>query len=119
VKEIESGFTFGFAKARDFFPLIPTDADINQQILRFVYSFVNAGRVRLEIERDEVLLSNGSVSIPYELTNGRVEGKSYFWRAIFDYSLTKNIQASLNYNGRIEGQSKVIHTGQAQVTAFF
>lgn len=119
IKEIESGFTFGFARATDFFPAVPTDADINQQILRFIYSFVNAGRVRLEIERDEVLLSNSNVAIPYELTNGRVQGKSYFWRAIFDYSLTKNIQASLNYNGRIEGQSKVIHTGQAQVTAFF
>ncbi len=120
VKEIESGFTFGFAKAKDFFPTVPTDADINQQILRFVYSFVNSGRVRLEIERDEVLLSNSNVSIPYELTNGRVQGKSYFWRAIFDYSVTKNIQASINYNGRIEGKnSKAIHTGTAQVTAFF
>lgn len=119
IREVESGFTFAFARATDFFPTTPTDADINQQILRFVYSFVNAGRVRLELERDEVLLSNSSVAIPYELTNGRVEGKSYFWRAIFDYSLTKNIQASLNYNGRLEGLGKVIHTGQAQVTAFF
>ncbi|MCB0721538.1 MAG: hypothetical protein KDC42_04455 [Ignavibacteriae bacterium] len=119
VKEIESGFTFGFARATDFFPTVPTDADINQQILRFIYSFIGAGRIRLELERDEVLLSNSNVAIPYELTNGRVEGKSYFWRAILDYSLTKNIQASVNYNGRIEGSNRVIHTGQAQVTAFF
>lgn len=120
IPEVESGFTFGFARSRDVFPLIPTDADINQQILRFIYSFVSAGRIRLELERDEVLLSNSNVAIPYELTNGRVEGKSYFWRAIFDYSVTRNIQASINYNGRIEGSnSKVIHTGQAQVTAFF
>jgi hypothetical protein len=119
VQEIETGFQFNFTRARDVYPVVPTDADINQQILRFIYSFTGVGRLRLELERDEVLLASNSLIIPYELTSGRVAGKSYFWRSIFDYSITKNIQASIFYDGRIEGNRRAIHTGNAQLTAFF
>ena len=119
IPEIESGIQFNFTRATDFFPQANTGADINQQILRFIYSFISVGRLRLEVERDEVLLSDNPNYLPYELTNGRVAGKSYYWRAILDYSLSKNIQASVNYNGRVEGGEKVIHSGTAQVTAFF
>jgi len=77
------------------------------------------GRLRLEIERDEVRLSNSAITYPYELTNGRVEGKSFLWRAFFDYSISKNLQATFNYDGRSEGGGKVIHSGRAEVKAFF
>lgn len=119
IPEIESGLQFNFTRATDYYPVLNTGADINQQILRFIYSFVSVGRLRLEFERDEVLLSSNPINLPYELTNGRIAGKSYFWRALLDYSISKNIQASINYNGRVEGGKKVIHSGNAQVTAFF
>jgi hypothetical protein len=117
--QIESGFLINFTKATDFYPAAPTDANINQQIFRFIYSFATIGRVRVEIERDDIIMNENLLTFPYELTNGRVNGKSYFWRGIFDYSLSKNIQASVNYDGRLEGSKRVIHTGRAQVTAFF
>ena len=94
-------------------------ADINQQILRFIYSFTLLGRLRLELERDEVLINNSSIGFPFELTNGRVDGKSFIWRAFFDYSISKNLQATINYDGRAEGKRRVIHTGRAEVKAFF
>ena len=119
VQQIESGFTLNFTRADDTYPAPSNKADINQQILRMIYSFATLGRVRLELERDEVRLSNPLATIPFELTNGKVEGKSYFWRGIFDYSISKNIQASLNYDGRIEGSRKAVHTGRAEIRAFF
>ncbi len=119
VQQIESGLQLNFIRATDTYPTTPNLANINQQILRFIYSFAQLGRLRLEIERDEVRLTNSSINIPYELTNGRVSGKSYFWRGIFDYNLSKNIQASVNYDGRIEGGRNAIHTGRAEVRAFF
>ena len=119
IQNIESGLQLNFAKSVDYFPLTPIAANINQQILKFIYSFASVGRLRVELERDEVLL-NADISIfPYELTNGRTSGKSYFLRAALDYNVTRNIQASVNYDGRQEGKNKVIHTGRAQVTAFF
>jgi hypothetical protein len=119
IAEIESGLQLNFAQATDYFPSPNTIAKINQQILRFVYSFTSAGRIRIEIERDEILLNSNTASFPYELTNGKVAGKSFFLRGIFDYSISKNIQSSVYYEGRAEGTHSVIHTGRAQVTAFF
>jgi len=119
IQEVESGFTLNFTRADDFFPTPSNSANINQQILRVIYSFATLGRMRVEIERAEILLSNALANIPFELTNGRVNGKSYFWRGIFDYSISKNIQASFNYDGRIEGGRKAVHTGRAEVRAFF
>ena len=119
IQEIESGFQINFSRAIDNYPFVPTQADINQQILRFIYSFTLQGRARLEIERDEVLISNSTVNYPYELTSGRVPGKSYIWRLFFDYSISKNLQATMNYDGRVEGGRKVIHTGRGEIKAFF
>lgn len=119
IQQIESGLQINVSRATDFYPSISTRADINQQILRFIYSFATSGRLRLEVERDEIILNTSNLNFPYELTNGKSAGKSYFWRAMFDYNITKNIQANVNYDGRVEGNKQVIHTGKAQVTAFF
>ncbi|MDQ3020639.1 MAG: hypothetical protein M3R36_08725 [Bacteroidota bacterium] len=119
VDQIESGFQINFIRATDKYPFIPTQADINQQILRFIYSFTLQGRLQIEIERDEVRLNKINFTYPYELTNGRQEGKSILWRALFDYSISKNLQATFNYDGRSEGSRRVIHTGRAEVKAFF
>jgi len=119
IQSIESGFQLNFANSDDRYPVKETIAKINQQILRFIYSFATLGRIRIEIERNEVLLNQPETNFPYELTAGKPAGKSYYWRGSFDYSISKNIQATLNYDGRVEGRKQVIHTGRAQVTAFF
>lgn len=119
VPQIESGIQFNYTNATDSYPDVPNNASINQLIGRFIYSFTSVGRIRAEIERDEVILSRNVNNFPYELTSGRPQGKSYYWRLIFDYSITRNIKANINYDGRVEGAKQVIHTGRAQVTAFF
>lgn len=120
VEQVESGFQLNFIRAIDSYPFIPTQADINQQILRFVYSFTFQGRLRIELERDEVKLNLNDFSYPFELTNGRQEGMTILLGAFFDYSISKNLQASINYNGRSsETNRNFIHTGRAEVKAFF
>ncbi len=119
IPQIESGFEFKISRANDYYPVQFIKADINQQTLRFIYSFAQSGRVRAEIERNEVIFNNSVLTFPYELTQGKVEGKSWFWRLFLDYSISKNIQLSLNYDGRSEGNRKVIHSGRGQITAFF
>lgn len=119
IKQIESGLEMNFITADDIYPDVPTNAKINQQIFRFIFSFATVGRVRFEAERYEVIFNTSTQSFPYELTNGHVEGKSYYIRVFFDYSFGKNLQASVSYDGRSEGQRRVMHLGKAQVTAFF
>ncbi|MBM4159160.1 MAG: hypothetical protein FJ216_10350 [Ignavibacteria bacterium] len=119
INEIESGFLINYTRATDSYPKNPVKADINQQILRFIYSFATVGRLRIEFERNEIGFNTVVTNFPYELTSGRPDGKSWYWRANLDYSISKNIQATINYDGRVEGKKQVIHTGRAQVTAFF
>ncbi len=120
VQEIESGLVLGVSKSTDVFPSNPTIADINQQVLRFIYSFTSLGRIRIEFERNDVKLNKNNFIYPYELTSGRQEGLSYLWRGIFDYSISRNLQATFNYDGRVEGTDRrIIHTGRAEVKAFF
>jgi hypothetical protein len=120
VQEIESGFQLSIGKSTDNYPAVPTIADINQQLLRFVYSFTMLGRIRVEFERGEVKLNKSNEIYPYELTAGRQAGITYIWRGIFDYSISKNLQATINYDGRVEGADRrIIHTGRAEVKAFF
>lgn len=119
IPPIESGFEMNFISADDFYPAVPTNAKINQQVLRFIYSFATVGRVRFEAERYEVIFNTSAQTFPYELTGGHVEGKSYYIRVYFDYNFSKNLQASLSYDGRSEGQRRIMHLGKAQVTAFF
>lgn len=118
-QQIEAGFKVQLKRASDFYPVSPTKADINVQTFRFVYSLFGKGTIRTEISRNEALLSTDPLFVPFELTKGLVIGKSYFWSLNFEYRITNFIQATINYFGRAEGKSKVIHTGTAEVRAYF
>jgi hypothetical protein len=115
---IEAGLKITVGKAIDRYPTKPTEINSNSQLFRINFSFVGIGRLRIELERDE-LIANSSNFIPYEITNGNQIGKNYFWRLNFDYRLAANFSASVNYNGRILGTSNVIHSLSAEARAFF
>jgi hypothetical protein len=119
IRNIETGFRVELKRANDFYPANPTGADVNRQILKFSYSIESKGKMRIEIERDEAILSTNPLFLPYELTKGITVGKSFLWTLSFDYRLTSFIQATLNYFGRAEGKSRVIHTGTAELRAYF
>ena len=84
-----------------------------------VYAFRGSGQARAEAAREEITLGGSAAGIPYELTGGRVVGKTWIWRASFDYRLTQFIQATMNYDGRAEGGTRIAHTARAEVRAFF
>lgn len=116
---IESGLKVQLKRATDYYPSVPTEADVNVQTLRFSYSFSGKGTIRSEIARSEALISDNPLFVPYDLTNGLVIGKSYYWQLNFEYRISNFIQATINYFGRAQDKSKAIHTGTAEVRAYF
>lgn len=116
---IETGFKVQIKRANDFYPASPTQADINVQTFRLTYSLSGKGTLRSEISRNEVILNTNPAFIPFDLTKGLVAGKSYFWSVNFEYRISNFIQATINYFGRAEDRSKVIHTGTAEIRAYF
>ena len=117
--EVESGFKVQLKRASDFYPTLPTSADINIQTFRLIYSFSGKGTLRSEISRNEVIIDTQPVFLPFDLTKGLVVGKSYFWSVNFEYRISNFIQATINYFGRAEDKSRVIHTGTAEIKAYF
>ena len=118
-RDIEVGFKIGAGRNRDDFPKIPTIIDQNSQQIRVNLSFAGTGRLRFEIERNELIANTDKNYLPYELTNGNLLGKNYYWRLNFDYKLSGNLQTSLSYDGRLQGTNKVIHTARAEARAYF
>lgn len=116
---VEVGFVFGARAATDRHPTQPLAADITSQTLRLGLTLDGPGRVRVELERSEVVLSSEAAVFPFELTEGRAEGTSWIVRANVDYRLTSYLQATMTYLGRSEGGRPFLHTMRAEVRAFF
>ena len=118
-QDLEIGFKVEVSQATDDLPAIPVEANLNAQSLRTVYAFRGAGQLRVEFGREEMLLRQTPEIFPYDLTGGRVAGITWLWRLAFDYRVTQFLQATLNYDGRIEGGGFPIHTARGEVKAFF
>jgi len=118
-QSLELGFKVDVSRATDSHPLPELRADLNAQSLRLVYAFQGAGQARGEFAREEVLLARGAASFPYELTGGRIAGKTWVWRSAFEYRITQFLQATVNYEGRSEGGNSPVHNARAEIRAFF
>lgn len=119
VRTIEVGFKIRVGRNEDKFPIQPTIIDFNGQALRLNVSFLGTGRLRIELERNELLSNIQQNFLPFELTGGNQIGKNYYWRINFDYKLSSNLQSTLSYDGRLQGSSRPIHTMRAEARAYF
>ncbi len=118
-QSLELGIKFDVSRATDRLSVPELRADLNAQSVRLVYAFQGSGQARGEFGREEVLLARGAESYPYELTGGRVAGKTWVWRSTFEYRITQFLQASMNYEGRSEGGRDPVHNARAEIRAFF
>ncbi|MBX2976456.1 MAG: hypothetical protein KF721_09995 [Ignavibacteriaceae bacterium] len=118
-RNIEVGLKLKYSESTDSYPQKPTIVNLNGQGIRFNYSFSGLGRLRIELERNELLSNSTENFLPYELTGGNTVGKNYFWRVNFDYRFGLNIQSTASYDGRLQGTGRIIHTARAEVRAFF
>ena len=116
---VEVGFAIKVGRSTDNFPAVPTVLDLNSELLRMNLSFAGSGRLRVEIQRDELNGNDNGNVLPFEITEGNLVGKNYYWRVNFDYRIGANLQSTLGYNGRWQGSGKVIHTMTAEFRAYF
>lgn len=118
-RNIEVGFKIKTSKSSDHYPVKPTEIFTNGQAVRVNISFAGYGRLRFEVERNELTTNTIENYLPFELTAGNVVGKNYFWRLFFDYRFGTNLLSTANYDGRKLGSGKIIHTARVEVRAFF
>ncbi len=117
---VELGFSFGLARSQNTLQQFSTTADINEQTLRCIYALPYRGQLRTELTREETIIKGTqNYIIPFELTEGKIQGKSYLWTIAFEYEVGNNIQTLIHYQGRKESSANVVHTLRAEVKAYF
>jgi hypothetical protein len=84
------------------------------------YNSVNKGSL---MAKTNYILISSTVSentpLGFEMLEGLKTGKNYTWSIGYSRTLASNIQLTLSYDGRQSPGIKIIHTGNAQVRAFF
>ena len=118
-RNIEVGLKIKSSKSSDHYPTKPTEIFTNRQLIRLNISFSGYGRLRFELERNELTTNTVENYLPFELTAGNAIGKNYLWRLFFDYRFGTNLLSTANYDGRKLGGGKIIHTARMEVRAFF
>ena len=62
-------------------------------------------------------LQNGPIA--FEMMDGLRSGDNFTWTITYQRTILKNLQLSVNYNGRKPADTEVIHVGTVQLRAFF
>jgi hypothetical protein len=89
------------------------------------YSISSTTRLRTELGRDELDLTNASsaISLPYSLTQGRNPAATWLWSLSLDMQIAAGIVLTAGYNGRSEltngTDRSIIHNARAEVRASF
>ncbi len=121
--QVEVGLRLGTTAGTDRFGGEDAAADVNDQTLRLVYALPARGQVRLELTREEVVLTrpyrDPERLVPFELTGGRIVGQTFLWSVASEYRIDQHVQLSVRYDGRREGRRSAVHTARAEVRAAF
>jgi hypothetical protein len=96
------------------------EAVFNSISMDLKYNFLSAGALNTRFTFSDIVFNGISNStIGYTMLDGLQNGKNYLWGASFDKRLSRNIEMSLEYEGRKPASNPVIHTGRASVRAVF
>jgi hypothetical protein len=87
------------------------------------YNALNKGSLNVKANFIQIAYnpdaSGENSPLAYEMLDGLKKGNNYTWSVGYSRTLANNIQLTLTYDGRQSPGIKTIHTGNAQVRAFF
>lgn len=95
-------------------------AYLNDYGVELKYNVLDKGSLNLKINYVAIKF-NGieNSSIGFEMLDGLRTGKNMIWGLNYQRTLSNNLQLSLSYDGRKSPANKAIHTGGAQIRAYF
>jgi len=120
--EWEFGIDSEFGFEKDLIPTRDLNLRYTKLLSRINYSLLKKGRITAEYEYIDVTAVNNpnKLVVPFEMALGKKEGVSKRWQLRGDYTVAENVIFTLFYSGRDDANyEKVIHTGQAEVRAYF
>lgn len=95
---------------------------LKQQKLGLDYFFISKRQNQVSANFNYFLNSfygDANSPVSYELLEGLQPGKNYTWSVLFNQKINSFLALNINYLGRKNNSSKVIHTGTVQLKAIF
>lgn len=87
---------------------------------RTVLAFSGKGQLRAEFDFTRVSATPAGRIIPFELAQGNRVGTTWRWNLDFTYRVSRNLNATLSYQGRDEpDRRRTLHLAKAEMRAFF
>lgn len=83
------------------------------------YSLPGKGRARAEASWTHVSVDRTDLLLFYTMAGGKKQGNNFDWSFNLDYRLHRYVTILISYTGRSEPDRPVIHTGRAEMRAFF
>jgi hypothetical protein len=95
-------------------------AELQDYGLELKYNVLQKGSLNLKANFIKIKF-NGiqNTSLAFEMLDALKTGQNITWGVTYQRTLSNNLQLSLTYDGRKSESTKVIHTGGAQVRAYF
>ncbi|UCE19946.1 MAG: hypothetical protein JSV84_06275 [Gemmatimonadota bacterium] len=83
------------------------------------YSILRKGRVRADVSWTRVSVERENLALYYTMAGGKKLGNNIDWSLNLDYRVHRYVTAFISYTGRSEPDRRVIHSGRAEMRAFF
>ena len=95
-------------------------ATTNDFSTEFTYNQLSKSSVRLKFTYASVQF-NAATNTPvaFAMLEGLLPGRNFLWNLTFRRTLAKNVELNMTYEGRKNGDRKIVHLGRASVRAMF
>lgn len=115
---IQSGYKFDERKNKQIYG--NELATLHSLNLDMKYNILSSGSINVKGTFANIHFNGvANSTIGYTMLDGLQAGKNWLWGANFEKRLSRNIEMSLEYEGRKPGSSNPVHTGRASVRAIF
>jgi hypothetical protein len=99
---------------------VPEKALQHVVVNEFKYNFLSAGSISTKATFSRIQYNGqAQTSLGYIMLDGLLPGNNWLWSVQFERRLSRNVEMSLEYEGRQSATNKSIHTGRATVRAIF
>ncbi len=88
--------------------------------LELNYKVINKGTLQIKANFLEIFYNaSAGTALAFEMLEGLQPGKNGTWSISFQQNISNNLQLNLIYDGRKSEGLKTVHTGSAQIRAYF